>query len=424
MSDDDRDDEVASRKYYKRQFVAVLDLLVQWEVDVSDLPLYEIFCAAADLDLRGPRLPHPARASFANLPFEVSKCFKKTRFERDDLPVLKDALGLPDVLESSRSTSVHGLRFSSEEALLVLLVRLAWPHRLDPEMTQLFLRSKGELSEIIWTTLLFISRAWGGLASWWPHAYSAENLRVFAGAVEEVAKLVDSLGERAAFLGFVTMLDGTPWEIAKTGGRDRVQAALYDGKDAMHAVKCQAALLMCGIAHGFCGPYQGTLHDSRMLDDSKFRERFTAALAPHRRPGTEPPAYPAQSYFMCYSDVAYRQDGAFAKPFEKAAPTAEQALFNDRMKTVRIAVEWWFGRCKTLWKFLAMGVYALRLALNPVPAIITCAFILTNAHCCLYGNQISQYFDVAPPPLRVYFQRKWMNASAETLSAPLFAAVP
>lgn len=415
MSDDDSDGSrmrrTPKRRNAQRQVMDAVVVLVEHDVVLTDLPLFAMLAAAAELDRR-PRLPHPARASFLRLPFDAEKCVKYTRFQLHDLPRLKDALGLPDFLESARASSQWGLKFSSEEGLLVVLVRLAWPHRLDPEMSGAFDRSAGELSEMIWTTLRFIQQSWHGLLEWWPEAYTADRVRESALASEAVVKLVAALGEPAAYLGFITWLDGTTWEIGKPGGRDRTQAAFYDGKGCKHAVKSQAAVLPCGLAHGVAGVSQGTLHDSRMLTESGFRERFTAAVAPYRLPGKQPFEYPPHTYYVCYSDVAYRADAAFTKPFERAALTANQALFNDRLKSGRIAVEWYFGQCKSLWKWLAMGPYSLRVGLNPVPAWILTAMVLTNARCCLYGNQISRYFGVTPPSLEGYFRREWMNGAA------------
>ena len=54
----------------------MLEQFVELDVDVSDLPLDEMFRAAAVTmfgDLRGPRLPHPTRVSFLNMPFDASK---------------------------------------------------------------------------------------------------------------------------------------------------------------------------------------------------------------------------------------------------------------------------------------------------------------------------------------------------------------
>jgi len=90
-------------------------------------------------------------------------------------------------------------------------------------------------------------------------------------------------------------------------------------------------------------------------------------------------------------------------PFPNPRPGTCQALFNSRMSSVREAVEWGFGRLKTLWPF-ASSPSKIKVRQAPVGKIFLVAVLLTNVHCCLQplGNQISMYFDLPPPTLDEY----------------------
>ena len=64
------------------------------------------------------------------------------RFEKDDLPRLYSALGIPDDYRCEQGTYTTGM-----EALMILLRRLAYPNRLN-DLTTIFGRRKSELSMI------------------------------------------------------------------------------------------------------------------------------------------------------------------------------------------------------------------------------------------------------------------------------------
>ena len=78
-------------------------------------------------------------------------------------------------------------------------------------------------------------------------------------------------------------------------------------------------------------------------------------------------------------------------PFNGSVLTTQQQAFNKSMAQVRIAVEWSFGRIVTLFKGLHYGK-SWKFYLQPVGLYYKAGVIFTNIHCCLYGNQISDYF--------------------------------
>ena len=73
------------------------------------------------------------------------------------------------------------------------------------------------------------------------------------------------------------------------------------------------------------------------------------------------------------------------------------------MSSVRGAVEWLFGLVKNYLKFIDFKQMQ-KIGMSPVGKIYTVCSLLQNANTCLYGNIISQTFNMDPPNIRDYFQ--------------------
>lgn len=71
------------------------------------------------------------------------------------------------------------------------------------------------------------------------------------------------------------------------------------------------------------------------------------------------------------------------------------------MSSKRISVEWGFGRVGALWKFIGCK-NKMQMYLMPVASMYYAAWLLADCHCCLYGNQVSDYFTTRAPPLDLY----------------------
>jgi nuclease HARBI1 len=67
-----------------------------------------------------------------------------------------------------------------------------------------------------------------------------------------------------------------------------------------------------------------------------------------------------------------------------------------------VAVEWWFGEVVRLWAFVDFKKNQ-RILIQPVGVYYKLACLLTNAHACLYGNELSLEFELEPPDLIDYF---------------------
>lgn len=112
-------------------------------------------------------------------------------------------------------------------------------------------------------------------------------------------------------------------------------------------------------------------------------------------------------HFLIYGDPAYPRSHFIQKPFSTRTLSDEQAEFNRRMSRVRQAVEWGFGIVTSKWPYVD---YKKRnkLLMSPVAKTYLCAMILCNFHCCLYENQVSQFFNLEPPSLTNYLSGEYL----------------
>ena len=107
---------------------------------------------------------------------------------------------------------------------------------------------------------------------------------------------------------------------------------------------------------------------------------------------------------MClYGDPAYPLRLQLQAPFRQRQLTPEMVAYNKSMSSVRVSVEWIFGDIVNYFKFMDFKKN-LKVGLSQVGKMYIVAAVLRNALTCLYGNETSQFFEVAPPTLQEYFE--------------------
>ena len=137
------------------------------------------------------------------------------------------------------------------------------------------------------------------------------------------------------------------------------------------------------------GPIEGRRHDAYLLQQSRTVEHLQAVQGNYREA-------------VCiYGDPAYPLHNCLAKPFPTFNITPEQELFNKDMSSVRQAVEWSFGKVITVFAFLDFKKN-LKLYLSPIGKYFIVGVILTNCHTCMYGSEVTKYFDIQPPSVEEY----------------------
>jgi hypothetical protein len=137
---------------------------------------------------------------------------------------------------------------------------------------------------------------------------------------------------------------------------------------------------------------EGRKHDAGMLGESGLMREL------------ERVAHSPTGEALCiYGDPAYPLRIHLQAPFRDANLTEEMKAYNKAMSSVRVSVEWLFGEIVKYFKFVDFK-RALSIRLSPIGKIYIVCALLQNAHACLYGNIVSDYFELQPPNLEDYFQ--------------------
>jgi hypothetical protein len=261
-------------------------------------------------------------------------------------------------------------------ALCMLCMKFAWPTRLG-SMVRMFGTSMSRMSRIIGELrrILFDMFA-PALAS--PPPLSLCDLERFAGAV----------AVKSGSLNIFGFIDATVRPIPKP---TYLQAAVYNGKDRVHAIKYQALVTPDGMLHQLAGPWPGSRHDMHMLHKSKLRA-YVAGL-PVRADGTS---------FVVYADQGYAQSPEVETPFFDGATNSFHEAINQAMASSRIAVEWAFGDIVLQWASLDMKRTQQLLSQRKIAQIYLVAGLLSNFMNCFHPNRGSEYFRVAPPSFEEY----------------------
>ena len=300
-------------------------------------------------------------------------CKALFRFEKEHIPLLRAELGLPIELKGD-----NGCAFSGEEGLCVLLRRLAYPNRLS-DLTYLFERSSVELSLMFNKTLSFVHEENSNLLknlnqAWLSHA----NLDSFAQSISDAgAPLTNCWG----------FIDGTVRPICRPSLHQRI---VFNGHKRVHGLKFQIVSTPNGMIANLFGPMEGKRHDSGMLRESGLLQQLDVAM-------TKPDGH----VYSLYGDPAYPLRPHLLAPFRGAALTDEEEQFNKRMSSVRVTVEWLFGKILSNFAFVDYKKNQ-KLYLQPVGKYYDVAALLTNCHTCLYGSEVGEFFGLQPPSLHEY----------------------
>ena len=165
------------------------------------------------------------------------ECLSNLRFERADIPVLADTLGLPDTFHCYQRTTAGKL-----EGLCILLWRLGFPCRYA-DMIPMFGRPVAELSLITNEVLDFIYETHSHrLMEWNEELLSPLNLEIYANAIHRKGAALSNC------FGFV---DGTVRQICRQKKHQRI---VYNSHKRVHSLKFQAVTLPNGIIANTFGP--------------------------------------------------------------------------------------------------------------------------------------------------------------------------
>ena len=119
----------------------------------------------------------------------------------------------------------------------------------------------------------------------------------------------------------------------------------------------------------------------------------------------EPLAHPNGQPYIVYGDPAYGVTQNILSPFRGQQLAHHKKEFTKTMSSLRVSVEWSFGKIIQQFAFLDFRKN-LKILLQPVGKYYTVGALLTNCHTCLYGSQTSNFFDLSPPALEIYLSNQ------------------
>ena len=139
---------------------------------------------------------------------------------------------------------------------------------------------------------------------------------------------------------------------------------------------------------------EGRMHDARILGESGLMQQLNQY------------AFATDGTPLClYGDLAYPLRVHLQQPFRNNdALTDDMRQYNKAMSAVRVSVEWLFGEITKYFKFVDLK-QQIKIRLSPIGKIYIVCALLQNCLACLYGNIVSEYFEVNPPTLENYFWR-------------------
>ena len=312
--------------------------------------------------------------NFENL--DPHECKAEFRFEKQDLPLLKQALRIPNRFVCPQGTVCSGM-----EGLCILLKRLNYPCRYS-DMVHSFARPVPELCMITNSVLDWVYTTHGHRLTSWNQPFLSRN------CLESYARAITRKG--APLTNCFGFVDGTVRQISRPGKDQRL---VYNGHKRAHALKFQAVALPNGIVANLFGPVEGRRHDAGMLKDSGVLDALQQF------------AYtPAGDVLCIYEDPAYPLRPQLMGPYKVGnvhVLTPQMIAFNKAMSEVRVSVEWLFGDISNYFKFIDYKKN-LKIHLSAVGKQYVVCALMRNILTCFYGNMTSEYFDTQPPMVNEY----------------------
>ena len=154
-----------------------------------------------------------------------------------------------------------------------------------------------------------------------------------------------------------------------------VQRAFYNGWKSIHGLKHQTVDNALGFTIDVFGPVLLRSNDMSLFRDSNINQRM-AELGEYK----------------IFGDSAYRGGN-----HSHCASYGTDAVFNARMKSVRISIEWNYMTTVSLFAFVGMEHKFKVFESCGVTRIYIVATLFKNFHASLHGNQTMNYFGVILP---------------------------
>lgn len=317
---------------------------------------------------------------------------------RNDLLCLADMLQLPDEIFTRT-----GYQFDHIEAFALTCACLASAGD-EFNLCSRYNHSQSSISKIFNEVITLLNERWGHLLHFdSDHLLSPKNLRYYSEVIHKSGAPLQSVW------GFINCT------VQPISCPSYHQCQAYNGHKHFHGLKYQAVMLPNGLFGHLYGPIKGRHNDAFALAESGLMDKCVLhAKLPDTLEGggganigTDESASGSDllmepCYLQLFGDPAYRLNTQIISPFLKLGQTKDQREWNTQMSKVRIEVEHGFALVTKNWRFLK-AEWKLHVFQSPVGRYYRVGILLTNALSCLRHNQVSQYFDCAPPSLTDYF---------------------
>ena len=221
--------------FAKKNVLAAAIMLFNDEILDED----EMFCVFSELNRKNPPFLYWNYDRIEKQMDDMSSAEIKSefRFGHSELPLLAEALQIPQYFVCSNGTVASGM-----EGLLILLKRFAYPCRLS-DMIPRFGRSVPEISLILAEVTDHIYRTNGHLL---------QDLNQPWLEPQQLESVAHAIHQRGAALsncwGFV---DGTVQPICRPGEHQRI---MYNGHKRVHGIKFQSVEAPNGLIANLYGP--------------------------------------------------------------------------------------------------------------------------------------------------------------------------
>lgn len=251
---------------------------------------------------------------------------------------------------------------------------------------------------------------WGRSTSWVSQIMKAALDILYAKAVRALRRLPSFhfnkigmfcriISQRSAGLLFGhALIDGVGLSVCRPSQTERDQSAYYSGNEKQHVIRCVAIVGLQGMVVGLFGAYPGSASDESIWNLEQLEEwldpvhtRAQALFQLHRRP-------------KVVGDSGFSPSSNLSTPFELSPNEIDARgtkVFNAILSTIRIPVEWGFGRVVNLWRSLHLSS-ALKVGWTDPHKKYVVAVMLTNLVVAIEGSQTEGYFGTTAPSLDEY----------------------
>ncbi|GAU91445.1 hypothetical protein RvY_03695 [Ramazzottius varieornatus] len=189
----------------------------------------------------------------------------------------------------------------------------------------MFRRSHSSLNRLFYATLLIIDRSSKVLKTW-DHSWLTED------DFEMCAESIAVKGGPRVIPDVFAFIDGTARPICRL---IFYQRQMFSGHKRIHCTKWQSVVLPTGLILNLYGGQRGSMHDSRLLNESKILGELNDKQAGFVR------------RYVLYGDSGYaKKNGILHKPYSRIEICHSKAkkYQNTLMSKLRQSVEWWFKK--------------------------------------------------------------------------------